>query len=322
MKSIIALVAVLALTGTVDAATKTKSARSAKAAKGTKVAAVKKNAAQPQAADVSAAASDVQSTETAKLSEVKPVVQAKAWSASLDSDTYSLMNGAKAGTENIDSYHAIKAGYKIADTTTVQAVYEWHQSWGAGADTNVASTTMIDPSLRITGSDLADLGMGIGLSGQVRVYLPVSEDSQDKGQITQIRLYGTASREITKALSASFTLNPRIYAQQNDTYNKADGTTANIDTFRLLSSAGVKYAINDMFAVEQTLGLYQMWKTNTTRADYLDASSSVYFTPVSWFDLNLGVRQGYAATDIRKAGGSDLYNDDVTEYYLVTSFSL
>ncbi|MES2769054.1 MAG: hypothetical protein V4596_07905 [Bdellovibrionota bacterium] len=324
MKSFIALAAVLALTGTVQAAPTKAKARTAKTvrAKGQKVAAVQK----PQVEDVSSAASDVQLTETAKLSDVKPIVQAKKWSAGMDIETYAPIKATNEGTiaqngaNDTETDYAAKIGYKIADTVTVQAVAEWYQMWGANEAE--ASTTMLDPSLRISKSDLADLGNGVGLSGQARLYLPTSEASQDKEQIAQIRLYAIASREITKALSASFMLNPRIFAQQNQTYINADGQERSVDQFRLLSSAGVKYAFNSVFAVEQTVGMYQKWRANTDRKDFLDASTSMYITPVSWMELNLGIRQIDEATDARVGGLRGLYSQDQAEYFLLTSFSI
>lgn len=326
MKSIIALAAVLALTATVQAAPTKAKARSArtttKATKGTRVAAVQK----PKVKDVSSAASDMQLTETAKLSEVKPLVQAKLWSAGFDAESYAPIKAvnsgsvAQNGANDAETDYALKVGYKIADTMTLQGAMEWMQMWGANEATG--STTMLDPSIRLSKSDLADLGNGVGVSGQARLYFPVSEASQDKEQIAQIRLYATATREITKALSASFTFNPRIFVQQNDTFINADGELRNLDQFRIYSSAGVKYALNNMFAIEQTFGLYQKWRTNVPRQDFLDASSSVYITPVNWLGLNVGVRQIDEATDSRAGGLRGLYSQDQAEYYLITSFSI
>src|SRR5690606_24482509 len=121
--------------------------------------------------------------------------------------------------------------------------------------------------------------------------------------------------ELTKTLSASFTLNPRIFIQQNDTYINAEGKEDNLDTFRLLSSAGLKYSVNSWLSLEQTFGVYQKWKTNTPRKDFLDASSSVYLTPASWVEINLGVRQIDGATDTRKTGLRGLYSADQAEYF-------
>lgn len=328
------LVAVVALTATAEAApTKARSGQTKSgASKGTKVAAVKKSVKKPQVSDVSAASSDVQITETAKLSEVKPLVQAKKWSVGGFTETYGA--SLKAVSENtlgkkgadgkaqgdLATDMGINLGYKVEDTVTISAAAEWGQAHGV-ADAQ-ADTVMYDPSLRVSKSGLADLGNGIGVNGQARLYLPVSEASQDKEQIAQIRLYATASREITKALSASFTLNPRIFIQQNDTYINAEGKEKNLDQFRLLSSAAMKYSVNDWFALEQTFGLYQKWRTNTARADFLDASTSAYIAPASWIELNLGVRQIDEATDTRAGGLRGLYSADQTEYFLITSFSI
>jgi hypothetical protein len=329
-----ALVAVLALTATVNAATATasnaattKKARAAKTAKaatrGAKVAAAAKApVAKPKVSDVSAAASDVQITETAKLSEVKPLVQAKKWSAGLDAESYSPIAGTNEARTDVETDYTAKTGYKLTDSMTAQAVMEW--STMNGVNGQKAGQVFEDPSLRLSKSDLADLGNGIGLSGQARVYLPLSQASQDAGQITQIRLYGTASREITKALSASLTVSPRIFVQQNDTYLDSANKDAptNVNTFRVYSSAGVKYAVNDKLAFEQTLGSYQKWKTNTARADYLDAATSAYITVTSWMELNAGIRQSDGKTDMRKNGLSHLYNSHESEYFLIGSFSI
>lgn len=334
MKSIIALAAVLALVSSVEAAPSKATTRTAKAkaSKGVRVAAVKKNVSAGAAAETAA----LETTETAKLSDVKPAAPAKKWSFSAYNETYGAQikstNNGSLGKKYIDSKgkeqinggitsdNGVKLGYKVADTVTVSGAVEWEQTYGTReAD---AKATMYDPSIRIAKSDLADLGNGVGLSGQARVYLPVSEASQDKEQIAQIRFYATAERAVSKALTASFTLNPRIFAQQNDTYINAAGETKNLDTFRLHSYAGLKYAFNDMVAVEQTFGIYQKWRTNTARADFLDASSSVYVAPVSWLELNLGVRQIDGATDARVGGFRGLYSADQAEYYLITSFSI
>jgi hypothetical protein len=324
MKSIIAFAAVLALVGTVDAApttTKVKSAKLASAkrasSKGVNVAAVSKSA----KADA-IEASNVDIKQTAPLAEVAPKTAVKKWSAGLDVDSYSPIKGMNEGTADIESFNTAKVGYKVADTMTLTVAQDWVQTYGVGADTNKADSTMLDPSVRLSKSDLADLGNGVGLSGQARIYLPVSESSQDKEQLAQIRVYLTASREITKALSASFTLNPRIFAQQNDTYINDEGKPDNLDTFRLLSFAGVKYAINDKVALEQAFGVYQKWKTNTARADYLYAESFATVAIASWFELSGGIRQIDGATDMRKTGLSGLYSADQAEYFLMGSFSI
>lgn len=332
MKSIIALAAVLALVGTAQAAPMNAKAKTSKAASTNKATSQGKRKVVKKHKKVAAVSraelmdAESQMSERAKLSDVKPLVQAKKWSAGFDAESYAPMksiNNSELGNNKLndgETDYAAKVAYKIEDTLTVSAAAEWAQMWGA--NNAEGSTTLLDPSLRISKSKLADLGNGVGLNGQARIYLPVSQASQDKEQIAVIRLYATASREISKAMSASFTLNPRIYLQQNDTYINADGATKNVDSFRLLSSAGVKYSVNDMFAIEQTFGLYQKWKTNTDRGDYLDASSSMYFAPANWVELNLGIRQTDEATNTRKAGLSGLYSADQAEYYFIASFSI
>lgn len=326
LKTTAALVAVIAMTATADAAPQ--KARNAKAsAKKQRVAAVKKTAQKSQAAQLGLA-DDAQSVERAQIAEVAPKAAAKKWSANLIAETYGAQikavsegNLAKENSgSSLESDFSARLNYKVEDTFTVGFAYEWGQKYEV-ADQK-SDTTMYDPFVRVSKSDLANLGGGVGVSGQARLYLPVSEASRDKEQIAQIRLYAVAEKELTKTLSASFTLNPRIFIQQNDTYINAEGKEDNLDTFRLLSSAGLKYSVNSWLSLEQTFGVYQKWKTNTPRKDFLDASSSVYLTPASWVEINLGVRQIDGATDTRKTGLRGLYSADQAEYFLITSLSI
>lgn len=337
MKSIIALVAALALSGALTsvaqaAPMKAKAAKTAHAkkasTKGKKKLAAKKQKVSDVSSVSSSAASEAQMTETAKLSEVKPQAQAKKWGGILYSESYAPIETVNKGEVGLKSaklndgetdYMSL-VSYKIADTMTVSGAVEWGQMWG-GHDSE-SSTTLYDPSIRISKSKLADLGNGVGLDGQARLYFPVSQSSQDKEQLAQIRLYATASRQISKALTASFTLNPRIYLQQNDTYVKADGSQGNVESLKLDSYAGLKYSFNDMFSIEQTFGVYQKWITNTPRGDFLDVSTSAYFAPANWVELNFGIRQTDGATDARKHGLNGLYSADQAEYFFITVFSI
>lgn len=345
MKSFIALVAVLALTGAAQAALPTKkeaaartkatsaSKKTAKAsrkahahkasAKGTKVAVAR--VAEPDSAFDAEAAT---MTEKAKASEVASQAPAKKWGGIFYTESYAPIQGVNEGTvgskaanlNDGETDYMSLVSYKVADTMSVSAAAEWHQMWGV--NDAESSTTLDDPSIRISKSKLADLGNGVGLDGQARLYFPVSELSQDKGQIAQIRLYVTASRAISRALTASFTLNPRIYLQQNDTYINSDGAEKNVDLLKLDSYAGLKYSFNDKFSVEQTFGVYQKWYTHTARADYLDVSTSAYYAPASWVELNFGIRQSDGATDARKHGLNGLYSADQAEYFFITVFSI
>ncbi len=326
LKTTAALVAVLALTATADAAPQ--KARSAKAsAKKQRVAAVKKAAAKTQTAQAGLA-QDAQSVERAQLADVAPKAAPKKWSANLITDTYGAqMKSVNSGNlakkdsgSSLATDFSARINYKVEDTITAGFAYEWGQEYSVGDQES--NTTMYDPFVRLSKSDLANLGGGVGVSGQARLYLPFSEDSQDREQIAQIRLYAVASKELSKTLSASFTFNPRIFIQQNDKYINAKGEDADLDTFRLLSSAGLKYSVNSWLALEQTFGVYQKWKTNNARKDFLDASTSVYLTPASWLEVNLGVRQMDGATDTRKTGLKELYSADQTEYFMITTLSI
>lgn len=337
MKSIIALAAVLALTGNVEAATSKATTRTAKASKGVRVAAVKKKPSNNTVdAVIDAEAGKIETTESAKLSDVKPLAQAKKWSAAFDTETYAPIKYTNSGSygangsEPLQTDFGAKLGYKIADTMTLQGAVEWSEIYSAG-EVAEGDTILRDPSIRLSKSDLADLGNGVNLSGQIRYYAPVSDASQDTEQLGLVRIYLTASRELAKGLTASFTLNPRIYMQQNETFINAKGEERGLNTFRLWSFAGVKYAVNDLVAFEQTFGIYQKWRTRssldvadgvTGRSDYLDASTSMYLTPLSWMQLQLGIRQSDGATDARIGGLRDLYSQDQTEYFLYSSFSI
>lgn len=329
MKSIIALVAVLAFVGTAQAAPmNTKASKTANAKKATaqgKRKAVKNHKKVAAVSRAELMDAEAQMSEKAKLSDVKPLVQAKKWSAGFDAESYAPIKGVNKGTvgenglNDAETDYAAKVAYKIEDTLTVSGAAEWMQMWGANSAEG--STTLLDPSIRISKSNLAKLG-DVTFSGQARYYAPVSQDSQDREQIGLVRLYLTASRSVNRALTASFTLNPRIYIQQNDTYINSSGASKNLDQFRLWSFAGLKYSVNDKLSIEQTFGVYQKWKTNTARADYLDASTSAYYAPVNWVEFNLGIRQSDGATDVRDRGLRGLYSADQAEYFFITSFSI
>lgn len=330
MKAILVILSALALTATsVDAApakataaTKTKSARAANAKK---VRAKRANIAAVKANPSASSASDAKMRQTVKLSET--VAEAKApkkWSLSAFNETYgasmeSYSNGQLGKTQDLTADNGIRVGYKVSDDVTASVAYEWGQTLGIGD--KESNTDMYDPSIRLAKSNLAQFG-DVKVSGQGRLYIPASEASQDKEQIAHVRLYATASRDISKKLSASLTMNPRFYFQQDDTYIDDKGKLANQDRFRVWTFAGLKYSFNDMFAVEQTFGVYNKWRSNEARKDFLDASTSVYIAPISWLEFNLGVRQIDGATNARETGLRGLYSSDQAEYFLITSLSI
>ncbi len=331
MKAIIVLMSALALTATsVDAApakataksakssaqkakvNKAKKARSAKA-KRARMAAVQKNT-----------TSDAAMRESARLSEVQATAAPKKWKVSAFNETYgasvdTIHSGQLGKGKDLIADNGVNLGYKVSDDVTASVSYEFGHQLGIG-DTD-SKTTMYDPSLRIAKSNLAQFG-DIKVNGQARLYLPASEASQDKEQIAHVRLYASASRDVSKNLSASLTMNPRFYFQQDDTYIHADGSIKNQDRFRIWTFAGLKYSVNDMFAVEQTFGIYQKWVTNTPRKDFLDASTSVHLSPAEWLNFNIGVRQIDGATNARDTGLRGLYSADQTEYFMITSMSI
>jgi hypothetical protein len=188
-----------------------------------------------------------------------------------------------------------------------------------------------DPFIGLNMSNVLKNSAGINVDTSIRYFAPASRDSQLREQMGQLRLYAVASKEIAKGLTASFLTSPRFYFQQNKSYQAADGQIHATDTFRWLNEAGLKFAFNDKWAVEQTLGVYDCWYgapeargSKQGRADFLNASTSVYFAPAKWLELNAGIRQSQYTTDLSQSGSqtNGLYAADQAEYFLATSLSL
>ncbi len=251
------------------------------------------------------------STETVSVQEVAPVATEKKWSGVFASENYT---GLKNNSDtDITADEKVEVKYKLSDRDTVSLAQEWSRNYGRGD--NEAHNKIADTSIRYTRSGYklpADVAYGV----QGRVYLPISDASKDSGQITQIRVYNTFSKEVAKNLTAGLLINPRIFVQDG-----SGADDAGVNKFRLLNSASLTYAISEKVSVETTVGVYMKWKNGRERADNLDASTSVYYSPLSWLDLNVGVRQTDDASDLRDSGAK-IYAAEQSEYYLLATFKM
>jgi hypothetical protein len=142
-------------------------------------------------------------------------------------------------------------------------------------------------------------------------------------------------------------VSPRFFAQNNDYYHDHSGKIFGTDKFRLESYADLKYAFNDKWSVEQTLGVYQMWFNGTpgqqtfvdgvsgkmvpkhTHSDYLMAATFVGYAPVKNLFLQAGIRQSKYGTDLRsghvsgpQAGNNNIYAPAQSEYFFNAYLSI
>lgn len=255
------------------------------------------------------------STETVSIQEVAPIATEKKWSASLETENYKgISKGNTSYDGDIEAWEKAEVRYKLTDRDSVSLAQEWSRRYGRGAG-NEVGTTLQDTSVRYTRSGYK-LPSDIGYAVQGRVYVPTSEGSRDGGQIAQFRLYNIFSKELAKNLTAELLINPRLFVQDGSSVNDV-GTKR----FRLLNSAGLKYSITEKVAVETTLGVYSKWKNGVARSDFLDASTSVYYSPATWVDLAAGIRQSDEASDTR-VSGAELYSADQSEYYVIATFKM
>lgn len=259
-------------------------------------------------------ASSIQ-TESAKIAEVAPsTVAPKKWSLKLESENNKTMTSANnAYSGDIEAYQYLHVGYKLADKLSTSVVSTWTQR--LGYEEQSSDTTFEDIHARLTRSDLFQTS-GMSWTAQGRLYFPTSRLSNEANLVTQARAYLIGSSELAKNLSLELIISPRYYIYEND--NRTDGKS----DWRILNSAGVKYSINDMVAVETTLGVYSKQAVGAPEmAHFQDYSTSVYVTPVKNFELNAGIRATDGALDI-DTDGVELYNHQVSEYFLIGSVSL
>lgn len=253
------------------------------------------------------------STETISVQEVAPKTTEKKWSASLETENYKGQT-TKQYKGDIQAWEKADIRYKLSDRDTVTLAQEWSRSYGRG-DRNQVDTEMQDLSVRYTRSGYKLPG-DVDYAAQGRIYLPTSDGSEEAGQIAQLRLYNIFEKQLSKNLAAELLINPRVFIQDGSGVNDEGAKR-----FRLLNSAGLKYSITEKLAVGQSFGVYSKWKNGVARADYLDAWTSVYYSPAAWIDLNAGLRQTDEASDLRSSGAK-LYSRDQSEYYLIATFKM
>lgn len=252
------------------------------------------------------------STETVSVEAVAPVATEKKWSGVFESENYTgLKNNSNT---DITADEKIEAKYKLTDRDTVSLAQEWSRKYGRG-EGNEAHNKIGDTSIRYTRSGYK-LPAEFSYAAQARAYLPISDASRDAGQITQLRLYNIFSKQLSKNLSTAIVVNPRLFVQDGSGVNDPGAKR-----FRLLNYAGLKYSVTENLAFETTLGVYSKWRNGVARADFLDASTSVYYSPASWVDLNAGVRQTDEASDLRSSGAK-IYASEQSEYYLIATFKM
>lgn len=160
------------------------------------------------------------------------------WNENNMGEVNRLNNEGAESDASVDT--TVRPSYKLTDTTSIALALAANHTWGT-TDGNDSSFSMYDPYLMLASSDLGSAGL-LTTKGYVRLYLPISQDSRDAGQIAMVRLNGQASLPVGP-LKITGTLEPRFYAQSDDSYKTAergasrdDGTVTNNQYGRLLYS--------------------------------------------------------------------------------------
>ena len=254
-------------------------------------------------------------TESISVEEVAPAAPAsKKWSVKLESENVKTMTSQNTSYDgDIQAYQYLHAGYKLADNLSTAVVSTWTQRYGYKE--NSSQTTFEDLHVRLTRSNLFNTG-SMSWTTQGRVYLPTSRSSNEANQYAQVRGYLIGSQSLSNKLGLELVISPRYYIYEND--NRTTGK----NDWRILNSAGLKYSVNDALAVETTLGVYSKKKVNAADMNHFqDYSTSVYYTVSNNVELNAGIRAVDGALDTA-TDGVQLYNHNLSEYYLIGTVSL
>ncbi len=248
----------------------------------------------------------------------------KKWYVKFDSENMKNINESNPGGYNgdISAVQTLSYGYKFTDMSTVQISQDWSSAYGYGTTpegkANAHSNSLEDLNFRYTYSSLYNDKQN-NVAGQVRYYAPSSSNSQEAGQIGQIRLYGIWDHTLAPGWTATLLVSPRYFMQTANAYEKQDdsGTISvvNNNQWRLLNSAGIKYDVADWFALETTVGVYSKKKYNEHMKHFQDYSTSFYLNLDPHIGFQIGLRASDGAYDTRDKGGFDFYNPDYSEYF-------
>ncbi len=254
--------------------------------------------------------SSVSKISVAKKSSVKDF-----WGFTFYTENY---KSAADHAANLSSYNLLMLKYnidKVSSATFLESfVFDWGES-GTFSQGDVAF--QYDRKL--------GKAAGLDLSTRARLYVPVSESSQDLGRY-QLRLYGNAGGEISPILSYKFQTNPRIYTYSDHDegqltlkwINAASLTLKATDKISLTSSLGhIHYSRNSGLKYEVDKPIYLL-------DDPYDNDDAMFISLEAGFALgitnfSLMIEQ---ERDLRSSESSSLFDESGTTYFMTFSVSI
>jgi hypothetical protein len=174
----------------------------------------------------------------------------------------------------------------------------------------------------IANSNLGSMG-AIKTMGYARLYLPVSQASQNKEQITMLRLNSSAALPVGRFKIAG-TIEPRFYFQTQDTYEKPKAgvrrdqyeVTAN-EYFRNLTYLNLSGRIVGPVSFYSLHGLMSRWfyESDETALDLPGQRDFAYNETIIKLELTSNVGLGVGISSLRSTNKPlTLYNEEDSVY--------
>ncbi len=231
---------------------------------------------------------------------------------------------AQFGDTTGESYTLIRPSYRLQDDLSVALGLAAIHGWGTDTG-NESRFSLDDPYLMLASSNLGTIG-SVGTKGYVRLYLPFTEGSQDKGQIAMVRFNGAASIPLGAGLKLSGIIEPRYYAQSEDSYRKpgasgapADsGAIANNQWGRARTWLQVSGSLGGGFSFYTNAGFgADYYYRNDDAVEKTEDISYYLNETMVYYGLTKNLELGVGVTEFRDAAEDYTFYDELSTNYVL-----
>lgn len=234
-------------------------------------------------------------------------------------------NDMRAANENggrFESYNYFSINYRLSRTERIALRPAFFLN-GAGRDfrgqSQESQFSWSDAYFNYTNYALKLLPLDMTYITNVRVYLPTSQMSQDRGMIARIRPYFIATAPITSRLLYAIHFQPDFYFQKRTGFLNERGFPRGNKNYGYETFAELTYRFGPIFTFGINAGHEQMW-THSMPAENQD----VFRTENLTASVSLGIMYGGLLTAVGVTQSRDLtrprnqfslFRDDESQYF-------
>ena len=263
---------------------------------------------------------DLTSATRLQMKAEEPKKQEKKWSLMLDSWNEFNIEKQEYGEADVTANNMVRLGYNLTPNVQVQATMEFTNSWGR-TQTGQEAFAFFDPWVGIQGNNIGTLPAGLLLKGHLRVYLPLSQESQTQDQITQIRLTGSISKPIGN-FAIGYSGSNRFFAHEYNSTTMQDGKVVGHLYYRYMHTLDLSYTFSKLFSLYTKNGLDHRWfygdadlGVGEVYQERFISETGLSFSGLAPLSLTVGLNEG-SRDLLRQSNDFSLWRPSDTELFV------